>query len=149
MRRTCAVLFLCLSIGSVSVFAADGEPPAATPAPLPSSSISGPRPLSAPATAVSVLSVSLAALQAYDVFSTTTALRRGCVEANPVMKGIAGNSIALGAVKAGTTTAAIYVAHRLWRRNRRGQAIALMAVTNGLMAGVALRNASVLRGPGR
>jgi hypothetical protein len=150
MRRTCAALFVCLLIGPASGFAADGHHPASLPLePLPSSRISIEQAPSARGTAVSALSISLAALQAYDVFSTTTALRDGGVESNPIMKGIAGNPLALTAVKAGTTTATIYLAHRLWRRNRRVEAIALMAITNGLMAGVALHNASVVRRLGR
>ena len=150
MRRTCTALFVCLLIGPVSGFAADGQHPAAPlPAPLPSSRISIEPAPPARGTVVPALSISLAALQAYDVFSTTTALRNGGVESNPIMKGIAGNSLALTAVKAGTTTATIYLAHRLWRRHRRAQAIALMAITNGLMAGVALHNASVVRRLGR
>ena len=60
------------------------------------------------------------------MLGTTTALRDGGVESNPIMKGIAGNSLALAAVKAGTTTATIYLAHHLWQRNRRAQAIAFV-----------------------
>ena len=91
------------------------------------------------------LYASLAALQAFDAYSTSSALKRGAVEANPMMKSIAGNSAALWAVKGGTTAASIYFAERLWKQNRRMHAIALMAATNGLMATVAARNASVLR----
>jgi len=91
------------------------------------------------------LYVSLAALQAYDGYSTMTGLQRGAVEANGVMKNVAGNPAALWAVKAGVTTTSIVVAERLWKQNRRGAAIATMIATNGLMAVVAARNASVLR----
>ncbi len=88
---------------------------------------------------------SLAGLNAFDAYSTTVGLSRGAAEANPQMKGVAGNPAALWAVKGGATAASILVAERLWKRNRRGQAIAVMVVTNGMMAVVAARNASVLR----
>ena len=39
----------------------------------------------------------------------------------------------------------IYVAERLWRGHHRGQAIAMMVVSNGIMAAVAASNASIIR----
>ena len=91
------------------------------------------------------LYVSLAGLQAYDVYATTTGLRRGAVEANGVMKNVAGNPAAMWAVKAGVTTATIVIAEQLWKQHRRTAAIVTMIASNGLMAVVASRNASVLR----
>jgi len=91
------------------------------------------------------LYVSLAGLQAYDVYATTTGLRRGAVEANGVMKNVAGNPAAMWAVKAGVTTATIVIAEQLWKQHRRTAAIVTMIASNGLMAVVAARNASVLR----
>jgi len=91
------------------------------------------------------LYVSLAGLQAYDAYSTVTGLRRGAVEANGVMKNVAGNPAALLGVKAGVTAASIVLAERLWKQNRRVAAIATMIATNGVMAAVAARNGSVLR----
>ena len=91
------------------------------------------------------LYVSLGALQAFDGYSTTTALRRGATEANGLMKNVAGNPAAMWIVKGGVTAASIYAAERLWKQNRRVAAIATMVATNGLMAMVAARNASVLR----
>lgn len=89
--------------------------------------------------------ISLAALQGYAVYSTLRALNQGAVEANPMMRGVVGNSAALFAVKGAVTFGSIYMAERLWRGHRRGAAIALMAVTNDMMAVVAAHNASVLR----
>ena len=89
--------------------------------------------------------VSLTTLQGYDVYSTLRAMRRGAVEANPIMSGIVGNPAASLAVKSATTVATIYMAERLWREHHRGAAIVLMAVTTGMMATVAAHNASVLR----
>jgi hypothetical protein len=91
------------------------------------------------------LYVSLAALNVYDAYSTRAGLARGAVEANRLMQGVAGNSAALWAVKGGTTAVSIFVAERLWRKHRRVEAIAVMVVSNGMMAAVAARNAAVLR----
>lgn len=93
-----------------------------------------------------VLYVSLAGLNAYDAYSTTKGLSRGARESNPVMRGAAGSPAAIWAIKGGVTGASIMVAERLWRAHKRPQAIGVMIISNGLMAAVAARNASVLRG---
>ena len=93
---------------------------------------------------LTMLSASMAGLQAYDAYSTLTALKRGGGESNPLMQGILGHPAVFIGVKAGLTAASIYAAERLWREHHRGTAIALMAVTNGIMAAVAVNNASVL-----
>jgi hypothetical protein len=90
------------------------------------------------------LYVSLAGLNAYDAYATTAGLARGAAEANPLLRGVAGSPAALWAVKGGVTASSIVVAERLWRRNRKAAAIAVMAVSNGIMAAVAARNARVL-----
>lgn len=92
-----------------------------------------------------ILYVSLAVLNIYDGSSTTTALKRGAVEGNPAMAGIAGHPTALWAVKAGVTASSIVVAERLWRQHRRAAAIGMMIASNGLMVAVAARNGSVIR----
>ncbi len=91
-----------------------------------------------------VLYGSLVALQSYDAYSTTAGLARGAHESNPLMQNIAGNKAAFWAVKAGTTTASIWIAERMWKTNRVGAIVTMVAV-NGLMATVAVRNASVLK----
>ncbi len=91
------------------------------------------------------LYVSLAALNAFDAYSTSTALSRGAAEANPLMRGIAGNNAALWAVKGSVTAGTVIIAERLWRKRRRAEAIAVMLVSNGVMSAVAAQNASVLR----
>jgi Domain of unknown function (DUF5658) len=91
------------------------------------------------------LYVSAAALQVYDGLSTMTGLKQGAVEANPLLTGIAGKSIALWAVKGGVTTVSIFAAVRLWRQHRRAEAIAMMVAVNGVAVAVAARNASVTR----
>lgn len=89
--------------------------------------------------------VSLAALQGYDTYSTLRAVKQGAVETNPMMAGIVGNPAAFIAVKSGVTVASIYAAERLWKSGHRAEAIAMIAVTNGLMTAVAVNNANVMR----
>jgi hypothetical protein len=86
-----------------------------------------------------------AGLQAYDGYSTTLALSRGAREANPLLKGATGSPLALWGVKAAATAVPMLLAERLWRKNNRAAAIAVMVVSNGVMATVAARNAHVLR----
>lgn len=93
------------------------------------------------------LYVSLAALQAYDGYSTLKGVDRGARETNVLVGGLAGNPAAFWAVKAGSTAVSIYFAERLWREHRRAEAITVMIVTNGVMAAIAARNAAVLRSP--
>jgi hypothetical protein len=91
------------------------------------------------------LYVGLIGLQAYDGYSTSRGLRDGASEANTVLGTLAYHPGALWAVKAGTAFVSIYAAERLWRKDRRGQAIALMILSNGIMAAVAASNASIVR----
>jgi hypothetical protein len=85
-------------------------------------------------------------LQAYDGYSTTQGLSNGATESNDLLRGLAHNRAALWSVKAGAAFVSVYAAEKLWRRHRRGQAIAVMIVSNGVMAAVAMNNAAVLRG---
>jgi uncharacterized protein DUF5658 len=87
---------------------------------------------------------SLAALQAYDAYSTITGLNRGLVEANPMMQGVTGNAMALVGVKAGTAALSIYAANRLWTQHHRTAAVALIAASNVLSSFVAVHNAAAI-----
>ena len=91
------------------------------------------------------LYVGCAILQGFDVYSTLKALKGGAVESNPMMRGAVANPIALITLKAAVTASSIYAAERLWRQHHRTQAVVLMAVSNGIMAAVAARNASVMQ----
>jgi hypothetical protein len=91
------------------------------------------------------LYATLIALQGYDGYSTNRGLKNGASEANAVFGPLTRHPAAVWAVKGGTAFASIYVAERLWRRHRRGQAIALMVVSNSVMAAVAANNAAILR----
>jgi hypothetical protein len=88
---------------------------------------------------------SLIGLQAYDGYSTNHGLKNGASESNAALGVLTRHPAAVWAVKGATAFASIYVAERLWRQNRRGQAIVLMVVSNGIMAAVAANNAAIIR----
>jgi hypothetical protein len=95
---------------------------------------------------LSSLYVGLASLNAFDAYSTMKGVRTTLgAEANPLLRGAAKTPAALWLVKGGVTAGSIVVAERLWRSHHRTQAIAMMVVSNGVMAMVAAHNASVLR----
>jgi len=167
-RTTTAALLSILSVASIPAFAA--EPQALTPvaasltslaavapattslAPMAGEADSSMPPIQIRAVrgagrgaVLPALYLSFAALQAFDGYATTAGVRAGAREMNPVMGGAAGNPAAVWAIKGGVTAASIYAADRLWKQHRRGQAIAVMVLSNGIMAVVAARNASVLR----
>jgi hypothetical protein len=96
--------------------------------------------------ALPILYGSYAVLQGYDAVNTLRGVGFGGVEANPMMAGPSRNAAAMWAIKGGVTAASIVASERLWRSHRRAEAIAVMAIANGVMAGVALHNASVLNG---
>jgi len=91
------------------------------------------------------LYIGLIGLQAYDGYSTIRGLKQGAVESNAFMSRLANHPGPLWAAKGGAAFMSIYASERLWRQHRRGQAIALMVVSNGIMVAVAASNASVLR----
>jgi hypothetical protein len=93
-----------------------------------------------------VLYGTLAGLQVYDGWSTLRGTTGGTTEGNPLVAGVATNSGAMWALKAGSTLASIYFAESLWRRHHRSEAIVMMVVANGAMVAVAAHNASVIRG---
>jgi hypothetical protein len=95
--------------------------------------------------ALPVLYGTLVGLQAYDGWSTVTAVKRGVVEANPAMSGVANSPGAMWAFKVGATSASIFAAETMWRRHRRAEAIATMLAVNGMMVVVAARNSSVMQ----
>jgi hypothetical protein len=96
--------------------------------------------------ALPVLYGTLAGLQAYDGWTTVKAVHLGATEGNPAVAGLASNAHAMWAVKAGATLGSIYIAERLWRQHRRGAALVTMLAVNGVMAAVAVNNASVMQG---
>ena len=76
------------------------------------------------------LYVTFATLQMLDAHSTTKALQSGGVEGNPVVASFAGNSGALYAVKIATAAATIYLGEKIWRKNRFGALLTMVAVNS-------------------
>ena len=131
------------SVGALPPDAAvDAAAPAFLMSPLPV--------LSQPSTAVRrpaglvPLYISFAGLQLVDAHSTSRALGHGAVEANPLMKGFAGNPASLIAVKAAGAAVAIYASEQMWKTNRTA-AIVFMIATNSAMAWVVQHNYRAVR----
>ena len=148
MTRTAAAAFLSLTLSLTPAYAnentaAPAEAPAAI-GPIATKVVWGEHKEAATRPALlSTLYVSYAALQAYDVYSTKQALALGAREANPLMKGVVGNTGAFIALKAGVAAATIVAAERLWKTNKPA-AIAVMIAGNSVAAIVAARNARTL-----
>jgi hypothetical protein len=87
---------------------------------------------------------SLVVLQGLDVYVTSSAVRNGAREANPVMKPVATNQAASIAVKAAATAGIIYFTERAWKQNRKGAVILLTAI-NVATAAVVAHNTQVAR----
>ena len=88
------------------------------------------------------LYVSFAALQMLDAASTMSALDRGAVEANPLMKGIASTPATLIAVKAAAAASTIFLVERIARKNRWGAVVTMIAL-NSVYAMVVSHNYGV------
>ena len=99
---------------------------------------SGPRPAM-----LKTLYATSIGLQAFDGVSTYVGLRRGSLEVNPAMQGSTPTTLIVA--KTTMTLTTIAIADQLWRQHHRGQAIAVMLISNGVMTAVAARNASILR----
>jgi len=80
------------------------------------------------------------AVQAWDVYTTSAALKNGAREANPAFSSFAGNSAKTLGFKAATTASTIFFVERMWKRNRVG-AVVLLAAVNGATAAIAMHNA--------
>ena len=91
------------------------------------------------------LYVSLASLQALDLTSTRTALNAGGVEANPLVAPLAGSPLAMLALKAGVTGAAIYASERLWKKNRVAAVVTMIGLNAAYGVVVAHNYAVVVR----
>ena len=90
------------------------------------------------------LYLSFAALQGMDIHSTTRALNRGAVEANPVMKEVVGNQGAFIAVKAAGTVGILYAVEKLRKKNRTAAIVTMVALNAG-MAYVVQHNYRVVK----
>jgi hypothetical protein len=94
------------------------------------------------------LEASYIGLQALDVVSTLSALDKGHVEANPLMRGLATEPAALAAVKAAATGGTVLLARRLARRNRMA-GIVVMAALDGAYSYIVARNFALSTRPAR
>jgi len=144
-----AILVAALCLAPRAAFAADDKPAdekkdvAASAPPMLILSVTkeperGPR----PAMLKGLYAASIG-LQAFDGYSTYVGLRRGSLELNPAMQSATPTTLVVA--KATMTLTTIAIADQLWRQHHRGQAIAVMLISNGLMTAVAAKNASVLR----
>jgi hypothetical protein len=103
-----------------------------------------PAPRMARPTALVPLYVSFASLQALDAYTTTRALDRGAVEANPLMRGIVGSPVGMLAVKAGGTAGLVWASERMWKRNKTAAIVFLLAA-NSAMTWVVQHNYRAVR----
>ncbi len=87
------------------------------------------------------LYVAFAGLQVLDADSTLNA-PRNTREVNPLMDALQRHPGAMYSVKAGVTAATIYASERLWKRKRRGAAIAFMVAANCAWVAVVANNYS-------
>ena len=85
------------------------------------------------------LYVGYAAMQVGDIITTTTALKRGGREANPVLRGVAHSPAALIAVKAAATVATIFTIEKLRERHPVAASVTLIAM-NATLAAVTINN---------
>jgi hypothetical protein len=85
------------------------------------------------------LYATLGAMQAWDVYSTRAAIKAGAVEANASAAPFAGNAGSLLGLKAATTAGTIYLAERMWKKNKVGAVVMLVAI-NGATAAVSINN---------
>ena len=92
---------------------------------------------------LSALYASQIALQVLDAHSTYSAIDRGGVEVNPLMKNVVGNKGTMLAVKAGVAASVIVLAERMWKRGSRTGAVVVMLIANGVTAAVVASNYKV------
>jgi hypothetical protein len=85
------------------------------------------------------LYVSLAAMQAWDIYSTRAALQAGAREANPLSRASTRHTASLVGLKAVTTASSIFFAERMWKKSRVGAVVMLVAI-NGATAAVSMHN---------
>jgi 4-amino-4-deoxy-L-arabinose transferase-like glycosyltransferase len=95
------------------------------------------------------LYASLGVMQAWDVYSTRAALKAGAREANPAAAAFTGSAGSMLGLKAATTAGTILFAERMWKKNKVGAIVMLVAI-NGATAAVSMNNMRNARvAPGR
>jgi hypothetical protein len=92
--------------------------------------------------ALSALYGTYGTLQVLDIVSTRKAIAAGGREANPVMG--AGGTTRMLMVKSVGAGVSIYMAERIWKKNRVA-AVVTMAVMNGITAAVVAHNSGIAK----
>jgi hypothetical protein len=90
------------------------------------------------------LYTTLAAVQAWDIYSTTLALKAGAKERNPISAPFAANPAALISLKLLSTASTMYFTERMWKTNRVA-AVVVLAAINGATAAVSMHNVRNVR----
>ena len=90
------------------------------------------------------LYASFITLQILDLHSTHYALEHGAIEANPAVKGFAGSTAGMAAVKAAGTAGVIFISEKLRTKNKAA-AIGLMIASNSAMTWVVQHNYRAVR----
>lgn len=90
-------------------------------------------------TILPVLYAMLGATQAWDVYSTRSALTSGAREANPATAAFSSNTGTLMGMKVATTAGTILFAERMWKKNKVA-AILMLTAINGATAAVSMHN---------
>ena len=94
------------------------------------------------------LYVSLGAMQAWDLYSTSAALKAGAREASPSAAPFANNRGSMLGLKLATTASTIFFTERMWRKNRVA-AVAMMVAINAGTAAVSIHNLQNARAASR
>jgi hypothetical protein len=81
-----------------------------------------------------VLYVALGAIQAWDVMSTSAAIKAGAHEGNQAAAPFANNTGALLSLKAVTTASTLFFAERAWKKNRVAAVVMMVAINSGIAA---------------
>ena len=90
------------------------------------------------------LYASFGALQVLDAHSTARAIAGGAVEVNPLMRPFAGNTAGMLAIKGAGTVGVIYATEKMWKKNKAG-AIIFMVAANSAMAWIVQNNYRAVR----
>ena len=69
-------------------------------------------------------------LQALDMHSTMSAVESGAREANPMVRGTLGNPAGMVVLKAGTAAGVVFLAEKVWRRNRTAAIVTMFALNS-------------------
>jgi hypothetical protein len=120
-RRIAASIIVVVLSFSSAAFGAEKETQQKRPAALP------------------FLYVTLGATQAWDIYSTSVALHAGAKESNPAAAPFARNGGSMIGLKAATMASTIFFAERLWKTNRVG-AVVMMVAINSASAAVSIHN---------